>query len=86
MKTIYEVTASPIGDRAGAQVSTRHETETEAEWSAVHHYVKTKGKYAYQIMQCVKTETETGWQRVGATYIVGGRVVTESEWLEAVRG
>jgi hypothetical protein len=86
MKTIYQVTASPIGDRGASQVDTIHKTETEAQWSAIEHYVKTEGGYAYRIMKCVLTKTEGGWQRVGATYIVGGRLVTEPEWLEAGRG
>ena len=87
MNEQYEKSIYRIGGRLiESHAMTVHNTQAEAEWATIQHYAKTEGKYAYRITRLVMTETETGWQRVGATHIFNGRKVSEGEWTNAVRG
>ena len=86
MNEQYQADIYRIGGRmVQSHAVTVHETQAEAEWATIYHYMETEGKFAYKITKCVMTDTETGWQRVGATHILNGRKVSEGEWLEGVR-
>ena len=86
MNEQYEMTYHLLGnDWGNTRGGSVRDTEAEAQWAALEHATTHKGNYAYKIMKCVLVEGE-GWHRVGATYILNLRKVSEEAWLKAVKG
>jgi hypothetical protein len=82
----YELTWHLLGnDWGNSRGGSVHDTQTRAEWASLEHATKHEGKYAYRITMCVEVEGE-GWHRVKATHILNLRKVSESLWLQAVKG
>ena len=81
----YKVMGIRKGDRT-AQVTTFHETQDQANWWIVEHYAEENGAHAYQVLLARDTETGEGIFWCDPYFIVDMKKVTESEWLQAVKG
>lgn len=83
MQTKYRVTGIRKGDKT-AKVITFHDTKTEADWWTINHMIEENNSHAYQVAQA--EDSEEGYRTHSAYYVVDGRIVNESVYLQAVKG
>lgn len=83
METRYRVTGIRKGDKT-AKVVTFHETNQQADWWIINHMVEENGAHAYQVAIC--EDSDEGYRSHSAYYVVDGRIVNESAYLQAVKG